>query len=115
MYRIIVVQLVTSMLLAASMLPISVNTAQSVLLGGLCCCVPNAFFVCKAFYYTGARSSRQIVSSFYQGEIGKFILTITAFTLIFKQIKTIEPLALFSAFFVVQLTHWLTPLLVKQQ
>ncbi|MDP0561575.1 MAG: F0F1 ATP synthase subunit I [Candidatus Endonucleobacter sp. (ex Gigantidas childressi)] len=114
MHRVIVVQLVTSILLAVSGLSVGVSTAQSVFIGGLCCCIPNAFFVWKAFRYKGARSSRKVLVSFYQGEVGKLVLTITAFTLVFKLIKTVEPMALFGAFFVVQLTNWLAPFLIKQ-
>ncbi|WP_434063448.1 ATP synthase subunit I [Pseudoalteromonas aurantia] len=51
--------------------------------------------------------------SFYQGEAGKFALTVLAFILIFTLLPSIEPLALFGAFTLIQAVNWLTPLLIK--
>ena len=115
MHRVIVAQLVATFLLALLLLPVSVNTAVSAFVGGLCCGIPNAFLIWKAFQYRGASAAKAIVSSFYLGEIGKFVLTILAFVLVFTLIKPVEPWALFGAFFVVQSINWLTPLLVKQR
>ncbi len=113
MHRVSVAQFVVTLLLSLILLPVSINTAVSAFMGGLCCSIPNAFLIWKAFRYRGASAAKQIASSFYQGEAGKFVLTIMAFVLVFTLVKPVEPLALFGAFAVVQSINWLTPLLIK--
>lgn len=113
MYRVSLAQLAATLLLPLTLLPVSATAAVSALMGGICCSLPNAFLVWKAFRYRGARAAKQIATAFYQGEAGKFILTIVAFVLVFTLVKPIEPLALFGAFAVVQSIHWFTPLLIK--
>ena len=114
-YRVVVTQLAVCTVLTLALLPLGTHFALSSLLGGLCCALPNAYFVVKAFRYRGARSAKQIVSSFYRGEAGKLVLTTVGFILIFTQVETIEPLALFGAFVAVQAVSWFAPLLVVRQ
>ncbi|MGI9277083.1 MAG: F0F1 ATP synthase subunit I [Endozoicomonas sp.] len=111
-HRVVVAQLLTTLILSFVLLPLGKDVALSALLGGLACSVPNAYLLWKAFHYSGARAARQIAKSFYQGEAGKFVLTATAFVLIFTLVKPIEPLALFGAFVLVQVVHWFTPMLI---
>ena len=114
-HKVVFTQLGATLLLTLLFLPVSFNTALSALVGGLCCGIPHAYLVWKAFRYRGASAAKQIVSSFYQGEIGKFVLTIVAFVLVFTLYRSVEPWALFGAFFIVQSTNWLTPLLLTQR
>ena len=114
-HRVIVAQLCVTLFLSLILIPFSVNAAASALAGGLCCSIPNAYLVWRAFRYRGASAAKQIVSSFYQGEAGKFLLTAFAFVLAFTLIKPVVPAALFGAFFMVQSIHWLTPLLIQQR
>ncbi|MDD7804085.1 MAG: F0F1 ATP synthase subunit I [Endozoicomonas sp. (ex Botrylloides leachii)] len=115
MHRVIIAQLSATIFLSITFLSFSKNAAVSAFLGGLCCSIPNAYFIWKAFRYKGASAAQQIVSSFYQGEAGKFVLTVLAFVMVFTLIKPIMPVALFSAFFIVQSIHWLTPLLIEKR
>ncbi|WP_245673251.1 F0F1 ATP synthase subunit I [Endozoicomonas ascidiicola] len=114
-YRVVVAQFAVCTVLTLALLPLGTYFALSSLLGGLCCALPNAYFVGKAFRYRGARSAKQIVSSFYRGEAGKLVLTTVGFILIFTQVKPIEPLALFGAFVAVQSVSWFAPLLVVRR
>ena len=113
-YRVIVVQLLFSFLFFVLLQPLGMTAALSALLGGLCYTIPNAYFVRQAFRYRGARSAKLIANSFYRGEAGKLILTAVAFTLVFTQVKPLDPIALFGAFILVQAVNWFTPLLVRQ-
>ncbi|MGB1090950.1 MAG: ATP synthase subunit I [Oceanobacter sp.] len=79
--------------------------AKSALLGGLTNALPNAYFIWRAFRYSGARSAHLIVHSFYQGESWKFLLTALCFVVIFQRVEPLNVLALFSGFVTVQLGH----------
>lgn len=83
----------------------------SALLGGLIFLLPHGYFALKAFRYSGARSARKIMSSFYQGEAGKLILCAILFTMVFKWIQPLDIAALFLTFAIMLVTNWLTPLL----
>lgn len=83
----------------------------SALLGGLIFLVPHGYFALKAFRYSGARSAKKIMSSFYQGEAGKLILCAIFFTMVFKWIQPLDIAALFLTFAIMLVTNWLTPLL----
>ncbi|WP_417565455.1 F0F1 ATP synthase subunit I [Marinobacter sp.] len=86
-------------------------SGYSALIGGLIFLVPHGFFALKAFRYSGARSARKIISSFYQGEAGKLILCAIFFTMAFKWIQPLDEAALFLTFAIMLVTNWLTPLL----
>lgn len=111
-HRVIVAQLLVSAVLALALLPLGITFTLSSLLGGLCCSLPNAYFVWRAFRYRGARSAKLIVSSFYRGEAGKLVLTSAGFILVFTLVKPLEPLALFGSFITVQAVSWFAPWLV---
>ena len=115
MYRVVLAQLLTTFCLSLILLPSGMVYVISAAVGGLACAVPNAFLLWKLFQYKGASAAQKITRSFYQGEAGKFALTMLAFVLIFTLIDPVEPVALFGAFIVVQLVNWFTPLLIRCQ
>lgn len=114
-YRVVLAQLLTTLCLTLFLLPMGAAHATSAFLGGLACAIPNAYLVWKAFRYRGANAAQKIARSFYQGEAGKFALTMLAFVLIFTLVKPVEPLSLFGAFVLVQAVNWFTPLLVGRR
>lgn len=85
----------------------------SAFLGGLTALVPNAFFSVKAFRYFGARSIHSILQSFWSGEIGKIILTIAFFALLFVGVKPLDIFAVFTVFVAVQISAAASLLLMK--
>jgi len=87
------------------------RAAGSALLGGMVYLIPNALFAIKLFKYQGARAARQIVNSFYKGEAIKIGLSMLLFTAVFMWVKII-PLAFFSAYILVLMTHWFAPLFI---
>ena len=104
-YRIVLLQLILTVLSASLAWLYSDVAAYSALLGGLTCALPNAYFVWRAFRYSGARSTVQVVQSFYQGESWKFVLTALSFAVIFQRVEPLNVLALFAGFIAVQLGH----------
>ncbi|MDF1764032.1 MAG: F0F1 ATP synthase subunit I [Oleibacter sp.] len=104
-YRIVILQLVLTLITAALAWIHSDIAAYSALLGGLTCALPNAYFVWRAFRYTGGRMAMQVVQSFYQGESWKFVLTALCFAVIFQRVEPLNVLALFIGFITVQVGH----------
>ncbi|SHK12861.1 ATP synthase protein I [Marinobacter antarcticus] len=88
-------------------------SGYSALLGGLIFLLPHGYFALKAFRYTGARSAKKIISSFYQGESGKLILCAILFTVVFKWIQPLDVAALFLTFAIMLVANWFTPFLVN--
>ena len=113
-YRVVVAQLLVCALLSLVLFPFGFKVSLSSISGGLCCALPNAYFVWRTFRFHGARQARQIVSSFYRGAAGKMLLTVACFVVVFTLVKPAAPLALFGAFMAVQAVSWFAPLLVAQ-
>lgn len=79
-------------------------SAYSLLLGGMICAVPNAYFTVKAFRYRGARAAQKIVRAFYQGEAIKILLMCAGFALTFVYVEPLSSGALFAGFILIYLT-----------
>jgi len=45
--------------------------------------IPNGYFAILAFRYRGAGSSFLIARSFYRGEVGKYVMTLVGFAVLF--------------------------------
>ena len=81
--------------------------AYSVLLGGAIAVVPQAWFSYRVFHKRGARSARQIANASYAAEVGKFVLAIAGFGMVFAFIRPLVAWAVFAAYgvmLVIQLT-----------
>ncbi len=104
-HRIVIVQFILVALATGVALSVSPIAAKSALLGGLACALPNAYFIWRAFRYTGARSAQKMVQSIYQGQAWKFILTATMFAVILVRVDDLNALALFGGFITVQMGH----------
>lgn len=110
--RLWLVQLCTTLVFAVLCAVVSgTNAAISALLGGVVCVIPNIYFARKLFKYQGARSAKQIVNSFYKGEAAKILLSVFLFTAVFMWVK-ITPLAFFTAYIMILMTHWFAPLII---
>jgi len=101
-YRITLIQIALTLLCSLLFLMRSQDAAISALAGGLICAIPNAYFIYKAFLYTGARQVEHVLQSFYQGGTWKMVLTGIGFAAAFKLIQPLDFLALFVTFVVVQ-------------
>lgn len=72
--------------------------AWSVAAGGLIAIIPQAWFAQLAFRWRGAKSARAIARSSYAGEIGKFLLSIAGFAIVFAMVRPIDGLAVFAGY-----------------
>jgi len=104
-HRIVFLQLGLALIAGVLGLLHSDVAAKSAVLGGLTSALPNAYFIWKAFRYSGARSTDRVVQAFYQGESWKFLLTALCFVAIFQRVEPLNVLALFAGFVTVQLGH----------
>ena len=103
-FRITLIQLGLSVLIALLYMLKSQDAAISALAGGMISAVPNAYFIHRAFKYSGARQIDNVLRSLYQGVTWKIVLTAIGFAAAFKLINPVDFMALFSAFIAVQAT-----------
>lgn len=104
-YKVIATQLITvGVITTIAYTTLGWVSAYSLLLGGMICAVPNAYFTFKAFQYRGARAAQKIVRAFYQGEAIKILLTCAGFALSFVYVEPLSSGALFAGFVLVYLT-----------
>lgn len=85
------------------------SIAKSATGGAVVCWLANAYFAWQAFRVAGATASRQILTNMSNGMVGKFVIVIVGFILIFTQVKPLSGLALFTGFILVQMLSWLAP------
>lgn len=89
--------------------------AKSAGLGALLCWLGSAYFAWQAFRQGGANASRQVLASMYKGMIGKFIIVIVGFILIFRSGSPLSMPALLGGFLLVQAMAWIYPLWLARQ
>ncbi len=87
--------------------------AKSTLVAGVVAIVPNIVFALKAFKYAGAKSSKQVVESFFSGVKLKMVLTALLFALAFKFLVLL-PIPFFALFCLVMAMPLITPFIIKQ-
>jgi len=116
-HRITLTQLALLSLLCLGLLAFDKGVAYSVLSGGLIAIVPQAYFATLAFRWRGAQSARAIARSSYAGAMGKFLLSIAAFALVFAVVRPIDGPAVFMGYLAMLVTQitgsWL--LLTREQ
>lgn len=77
------------------------TAAISVLLGGLAALLPNSFLAARML--KPDRDARRMLQRAWIGEIGKWILTIAIFIVIFAAVRPLAPAAVFGGFIAAQL------------
>jgi len=97
-YRITLAQLGVLLAVFLPLLAINQVVAWSVAAGGLIAIVPQAYFARLAFRWRGAKSARAIARSSYAGEIGKYVLSIAGFAVVFATVRPIDGLAVFAGY-----------------
>ena len=82
--------------------------ALAVCLGGWLFVVPNTYFTLYAFRYRGAAWARWVARAFYQGLMGKLLLSAIGFALIFRFFPDVHAVTLFGSYCGVMCAHvWL--------
>lgn len=99
-HRITVVQLALLVSLCLGLVAYDKVFAYSVLSGGLIAIVPQGYFALLAFRWRGARSAPAIARSSYLGEVGKFILSVAGFAVVFAAVRPVDGLAVFIGYLV---------------
>jgi ATP synthase protein I len=97
-HRITLVQIVVLVVLSLILLASDEVRAYSVLGGGLIAILPQAYFAARAFRWRGAKSARAMARSGYAGLVGKFLLSVTGFAVLFGIVRPIDAPAVFTAF-----------------
>ena len=97
-YRITLAQLFILVLLCLVLLASDKVRAYSVLSGGLIAILPQAYFAALAFRWRGARSARAIARSSYAGQVGKFVLSIAGFAVVFVALRPLDAPAVFAGY-----------------
>jgi ATP synthase protein I len=77
--------------------------AASTLLGGAAAVVPNAFLAARVLKPNRDVSAGAMMRAAWLGEIGKVLLTVVAFGVIFGFVRPISPPAVFAGFIAAQL------------
>lgn len=109
--RILVTQLITMVVVALACLLIDLPTARDAFIGGAAAALGSALFAYWVFGRYSAEAPGQLVSRFYGGELIKIVVVIAVFAGAIKGLDDLQPIALFGAFFVVQV---LPPLLANR-
>ena len=104
-HRITLVQLASIGLLSLLFLAFDRVLAYSLLSGGLIAIVPQAYFAALAFRWLGARSVQAIARSGYAGELGKFLLSVAGFALVFAILRPLDGPAVFAGYLAMLITQ----------
>ncbi|MEP4145854.1 MAG: ATP synthase subunit I [Halioglobus sp.] len=97
-HRITLAQLAILIIVCLAVLAFDQVAASSVAAGGMIAIVPQAYFAHLAFRWRGAKSARAMARSSYAGEIGKFLLSVAGFALVFATLRPIDGLSVFAGY-----------------
>lgn len=92
------------------MILVTINSGISSFIGGGIFVVANSAFAFCAFRFSGARSSKTVVASFFGGEILKILLTVVLFSVVFLYIE-VELVPLTLTYLLVLGVNFLAPVL----
>jgi len=112
MYRIPLSQLVVLALICAAALFVDLPLAYSLALGGLIHILPNLYFVVHV-RFQGARQMPQSLRALKKGEIGKLLLSMAGFAVVFVMVKPLNVLAMFIAYAVMVLVQFVVLLRIN--
>jgi len=102
-FRFIITQLLTTIVLSAILLIFDRVVAYSSLVGGLIATLANAWFAIKVFRVTPTVAAETLLTTFYVGEIYKFIFTGAMFVMAFVLIKPLNIVALLVTYFLIHM------------
>ncbi len=102
--RFILAQLITTIVLSATLLIYDFTVAYSALAGGLIATLANAWFAIKVFRVKSKETPETLLVTFYVGEIVKFVFTAAMFVIVFVLIKPLNVVALLGIYFLIHIT-----------
>ena len=78
-------------------------SGYSALLGGLTCVIPNAFLALRLAVPRRDPGAHALVRAAYIGELGKLVLTVLMFSMVFLLVRPLQAGSLFAGFIAAQL------------
>ena len=111
--RFILTQLVVTIVLSAILLFFDRVVAYSSLMGGLIATLANAWFAIKVFRVKPTVAAETLLTTFYVGEIGKFVFTGAMFMIAFVLIKPISIVTLLLTYLFIHITPAVQNVFVK--
>jgi ATP synthase protein I len=112
--KLLLAQLITTIVLSAALLFYDITIAYSSLTGGMTATLANAWFALKVFRIKPGETSESLLATFYVGEIYKFVLTGALFVIAFVLIKPLNVVALLGTFLVVHLTPAVASVFIQE-
>ena len=105
MLRVLIVQTISGVVLAALFWGTMGRVAgYSVLIGSLICVVPSAFLALRLAVPRRDPGAGALMRAAYVGELGKLALTVLMFGVVFVAVRPLAAAPLFAGFIVAQLT-----------
>ena len=112
-FRFILTQLLATIILSAILLFFDRIVAYSSLTGGLIATLANAWLAIKVFRVKPTVAAETLLTSFYVGEIGKFVFTGVMFMIAFVLIKPISVVALLLTYLFIHIAPAVQNVFVK--
>ena len=110
----ILTQLMTTLVLAAALLIYDYTVAYSALAGGMVATLANAWFAIKVFQVKSEDTPETVLTTFYVGEIYKFVFTGAMFVIAFVLIKPLSIVAFMGLYFLIHMTPAVVNVLAKE-
>jgi len=114
-FRILLVQAVVCLVLAAGLLLVNVETAYSALLGGMLYLLPTLYFADRALRFSDGQSAKQALAEMYMSQIWKMALSAVGFAAVFILIQPLNPFSLFGTFVLMQILGWIGQMNLKSR
>ena len=112
--RFILTQLMVTLILSAALLIYDYTVAYSALAGGMVATLANAWFAIKVFQVKSEETSETVLTTFYVGEIYKFVFTGAMFVIAFVLIKPLSIVAFMGLYFLIHMTPAVVNVLAKE-
>lgn len=113
--RFVSIQAILSLAIPAILLVVAdLNVAVSALCGGMIATLANAFLAAKLFSTTISWRPEHLATTVYWGEIGKILLTGAMFLLALLLLDSLNVVAMFASYLLVQLAPCLVTGLVHK-
>ena len=111
--RFVLTQLLATIMLSVILLFFDRIVAYSSLIGGLIATLANAWFAIKVFRVKSTVAAETLLTTFYVGEIYKFIFTGAMFMIAFVLIKPISVVALLLTYLFIHITPAVQNVFIK--
>lgn len=99
--------IVAMLMIAATYAWKGTSAAASVLSGSAVSLIPTLYFAYRFLRPRGSRQARQHVSNLYRAQVGKMVLTMALFAIVFVKWPPSHPVLFFFAYAVTTYVPWL--------